>query len=872
MIYKYENLKTKKQINVNISKKYSFIYGPNGTGKTTFARSIENNKEIVVDGVKEIHLVFSQDFVNNNIYISTSDNGYKADTKNRSRLKQIFLGDTSKEDNETLNTLRVKKREYNKELIQPDLFKNDFKDIVKELLKENQEYNDDFEKFIMNYIDDDTLKKYVEKLQGDLSKEKIEVDITKIDDEEYIKELELPNIKKTYSEKEIKEELIQFLKEAYNKQEKSINKRIDSLNEKILENINEESIIKEIGNFNRIVKDLEEKKKDYEIVLKLQKDEELFLNETLQGTNIEIKNVDIWINEGHKYHKPINFSKCLYCRNDISEEIKEDYTTMLKNSYISSLREYTQELKNIVDIMTNIEQEFNAINKENWYTITKREKEAKIVKIIYFHILSYIILLLYRKEYESKNYYKGIVKDLEKAKIFCNIMKDYLKILIKEDTKTEEIKVRAYQLYLDSNELRNQLKKTLIKDEIIKKEKQLSEKIKMDTQEYIKKIEKYISTFEGIYEPRIKLNIKSNLSKADNAETTIELISDEKDFLNNLSEGEKNVLALTIFFSYVKNTIEHLKENEKVVIVLDDPVNSNDWNNFFKFQAIIEDYFYNDVKEGKIDNIIILSHNIDYAVIQLQNDKYTKHFELLRLFSNRCERIDTQFIFMDDIKLGSKLIHKLLEDIETNNNICYVEKKNLYRVAIYMRKFLETFINSIISISNPKLEADSEECIKFLKDNINSDATKDLLNMSTKIIKDTKNGRYTVNEYMQKLIESMHDIISNYKLFKDDAYLNNMIEILYEDKKIFYIKDDLEHKIIADLFKVNCSLEYEQILIDTMIRGLITQIKVDYSQNEIECTKKKAEQNFLSYLRHVNDNVGRPVLAVNSDSIIDNMN
>ena len=437
---------------------------------------------------------------------------------------------------------------------------------------------------------------------------------------------------------------------------------------------------------------------------------------------------------------------------------------------------------------------------------------------------------------------------------------------------TQETKVKAYQLYLNSEELKNQLKKSLIKEEIIKKEKELSEKIKKDTQEYIKKIEKYISTFEGIYEPRIRLNIKSNLSKADDAETTIELISEEKDFLNHLSEGEKNVLALTIFFSYVKNTIEHLQANEKVVIVLDDPVNSNDWNNFFKFQAIIEDYFFNDVKEGKIDNIIILSHNIDYAVIQLQNDKYTKHFELLRLFSNKCEKIDTQFIFMDDIKLGSKLIHKLLAEVEINNDICYVEKKNLYRVAIYMRKFLETFINSTISIANPKLEADNEESVKFLKDNIDSKETKDLLNISTKIIKDTRNGTYTVNEYMQKLIQSMHDIVSNYKLFREDAELNNLIEKLYEDKKEFYIKDDLEHKITADSFKIDYSLEYEQILIDTMIRGLITQIEVDYSQNEIECTKKKAEKNFLSYLRHVNDNVGRPVLAVNSDSIIDNMN
>ena len=90
--------------------------------------------------------------------------------------------------------------------------------------------------------------------------------------------------------------------------------------------------------------------------------------------------------------------------------------------------------------------------------------------------------------------------------MFYQKIKDSLKILIKEDMDTEDVKVKAYQLYLNSNELKNQLKKTLIKNEIIKKEKKLSDKIKKDTQEYIKKIEKYIGTFEGIYEPK-ELNL-----------------------------------------------------------------------------------------------------------------------------------------------------------------------------------------------------------------------------------------------------------------------------------------------------------------------------------------------------------------------------
>lgn len=58
MVYEYENLKTNEKIRVDISKKYSFIYGPNGTGKTTFARSIENNKYIVVGMIGGCHKIF----------------------------------------------------------------------------------------------------------------------------------------------------------------------------------------------------------------------------------------------------------------------------------------------------------------------------------------------------------------------------------------------------------------------------------------------------------------------------------------------------------------------------------------------------------------------------------------------------------------------------------------------------------------------------------------------------------------------------------------------------------------------------------------------------------------------------------------------
>lgn len=52
MEYEYKNLKSNKMIKIDIKKPYSLIYGPNGTGKTTFARFLNSKKEKVINGKK----------------------------------------------------------------------------------------------------------------------------------------------------------------------------------------------------------------------------------------------------------------------------------------------------------------------------------------------------------------------------------------------------------------------------------------------------------------------------------------------------------------------------------------------------------------------------------------------------------------------------------------------------------------------------------------------------------------------------------------------------------------------------------------------------------------------------------------------------
>lgn len=340
MEYEYKNLKSNKIIKFNIDEKFAFIYGPNGTGKTTFSRAIGNGKRIKDKNINKIHLVFNQDFINNNIYISTSDGTYKSDVKNRSKLKQIFLGDSSKEDNETLNFLRQKIREYGKLTFNINNFKSDFKNIVMKLIEDDERYLKEYEKYILEYVDDELLYRYFKNVLERIDKENLKINSLKIDDEEYISKIDLGNISTTYSEEQIKDELFKFYKECYDNEEKSLNSIVDNFNKNFLNTFKVDDFNKKYEIISNLIENMKLSKELYEIVLKLDSDENKYLEEILNGKNVNISNVKKWIAEGDNFHKKIDFESCLYCRNEISEEIKENKIKLLKNKYITYFSEY----------------------------------------------------------------------------------------------------------------------------------------------------------------------------------------------------------------------------------------------------------------------------------------------------------------------------------------------------------------------------------------------------------------------------------------------------------------------------------------------------------------------------------------------------
>ena len=55
-------------------------------------------------------------------------------------------------------------------------------------------------------------------------------------------------------------------------------------------------------------------------------------------------------------------------------------------------------------------------------------------------------------------------------------------------------------------------------------------------------------------------------------------------------------------------------------------------------------------------------------------------------------------------------------------------------------------------------------------------------------MKDLKKGTISVDDYMKKLLKALADIVSNYNLFKEDAFLNLLINKYKDSSKILALK------------------------------------------------------------------------------------
>ena len=95
-----------------------------------------------------------------------------------------------------------------------------------------------------------------------------------------------------------------------------------------------------------------------------------------------------------------------------------------------------------------------------------------------------------------------------------------------------------------------------------------------------------------------------------------------------LSDGEKGIVAFCHYMASVAKYVKDIKDYEKVLFIIDDPVSSMDFNYVYAVAQMIKNIGEHSFMKGKPIRFIILTHNMDFMGILLQNRVATKGFIL----------------------------------------------------------------------------------------------------------------------------------------------------------------------------------------------------------------------------------------------------
>lgn len=364
---RFKNEDSKKVISLKLDKKMIFIYGKNGSGKTTFSRSKDLDSKYV----------FNEDFVYKNVYIIDAE-GAKIDSGVKNNFSELLVGEEVVELKEKQNKLEEIVKELNNKL-------NDNETFINSSLSSKGipvSYNSLKSKIDENFTYDES--KTVEE-QMNLYKSTFELEQTIVDDKEL--EININQIKKHENIKLLIEKIkkIPLLEEfLFSEDYPMLSKLNDSL--KII-NINIENIksLEELGKNKKV------EKSDFSTIRSC-----LSLQEKI-GTDICVLCGNKDIKKGIDEWKKIFEDKTVALKTQIIAELNTILTNC--NNIIADKKVYEPvapgTINNIIIFTEIIENALKEINLANVFIIEykkiTREKYTEDVIKKYTSIANYVL-------------------------------------------------------------------------------------------------------------------------------------------------------------------------------------------------------------------------------------------------------------------------------------------------------------------------------------------------------------------------------------------------------------------------------------------------------------------------------------------------
>lgn len=634
---------------INFDKNLNFVFGKNGTGKSTLTKLLKEYGE--------------QD------YDVRVFQGFENMVGENNRLNAVILGE---ENNEIAQEIEIKKEDIKKKEGEIDKINLEIKEP-----KDNSE----------------NLWKKFEKIKKNINQKNSQIQDFYTDSAAKIKKMTDPQISKTTYNKN---DFISEKKNAKLLGEADIEykKKLIKTEVKVAQEIEFPSINlqNELEKINSIL----EKKVEEKVKIKRLENNEEKRNFAKKGFHL---------------HKAGEI--CSFCGNIIKKEEYDELEKYFLADDIEEFQKeieiFKDNYKKIIESIENIKFDKNNFYPNNIERLTQIIEEYEVIKERIIKILKNFLENLEKKDIFKENekiFIDNISLNFNKiSKEYGDLVKSNNTSNLTKEKENAKANLRYHYIKLELDNFKEEIKLNEVKkleEESSKYETEIENKKNEITKlnNEIKKLNLEISHLEA--QTKNEKKLVENINKKIKHYTSFELVHKEdaegKGFysvkclrtdkdrdITQISTGEKNIIALLYFIEKL-NEINEVRTRNKLII-FDDPMNSNDDT----MQYLIIEELTNLIKNlNKNDKFIVMTHNIHFYInLKYRKENYNNN-TFIRLVS-------------DSKKTKINYIKNKDEDFKTSYKSLWNEISILFALpycdinpAILLnpiRRIIETYVN-----------------------------------------------------------------------------------------------------------------------------------------------------------------------------------
>jgi wobble nucleotide-excising tRNase len=631
---------------LNDLKKINFIYGANGTGKTTISNFIADkiNTEYLYcnikweQGEKLNTLVYNKKFRENNF-----GNG---------KIEGVFtLGEATKDD---INLIE-EKQEKLKNLKDEGTKKNNTLEKQKEL---KLKAVDNFKESVWLNVYKKYEKEFKEAFQGSMQKESFK--------------------NKLLSEFDTNTSLLQ---------------NIDNLKEKA------KTIFGETPESIQLIKSIE-----FDKIIFIE-NEVIWTEKIIGKLDVDISgliqklNINDWVNQGRLY---LQDDICPFCQNEtITESFKKQLEDYFDESFTTSIKKieefsdkYNRLTSNIINELTQIEAKLDI------------DKFSSYLKTLVSQINSNKILLIEKIKEPSRSIRLTSTKEqcdsIEKLIDNANVeIKNHNDIVVNFKTERSLLVQSIWKYIIEEEKTNINSYKSKIKgldNGISNLTKDVDDKRNsyLNLNNEIKELTKNVTSIQPTVD---EINKTLHYYGFDNFEIVPSVI-DENHYQikrengklaeSTLSEGEITFITFLYFLQLAKGSTDKETITDERILVIDDPISSLDSNILFVVSTLIKDIIKN-IKNniGNIKQLLLLTHNVYFH----------KEVSFIDGRTMECNRTN-YWILRKNNKISSIQSFNMENPIKTSYQLLWNEIKNKDRNSIVtiqntMRRIIENYFKML---------------------------------------------------------------------------------------------------------------------------------------------------------------------------------